>query len=65
MIVRDPEKRAQLDQVVSDIWYKQSDYDELEENTFLVYQTVPMNDHQKIIRQMVEGKIATEVEIIK
>lgn len=64
MIVRDPEQRATLDDVVSDSWYKQDDH-ETSSTCFLSYRNLANDDHQTILRQMTDGNIALESTIVK
>lgn len=67
MIVREPEKRATLDDVMNDIWYKHNgdDDDEINSPTVLSYRTISIDDHQTILRQMIEGNVASNDVIVK
>jgi SNF related kinase len=64
MIVRDPNRRATLAAVMSDIWYQQDD-DTTEIFPILSHRTLPNDDHQKILSQMIDGHIADEQIILK
>ena len=68
MIVRDPEKRATLDEVMADAWYRQStgetdDDDNDEEIDPLKF--ISKDDHEYILRQMIAGNIADSDDIQK
>ena len=67
MIVRDPDQRAKLDEVMNDLWYKQDadDEDDTRSSTVLSYLTIPIDDHRALLRLMVDGQIATEDQIIQ
>ena len=67
MIVRDPDQRAKLDEVMNDVWYKQDadDEDDTRSSTVLSYLTIPIDDHRALLRLMVDGQIATEDQIIQ
>jgi SNF-related kinase len=62
MIVRDPEKRATLDEVMSDIWYRQ--YEDDDENIEPL-RSISEDDHKSILHQMINGNIAEQEAIIK
>ena len=62
MIVRDPEKRATLDEVMSDVWYRQNEDDD--ENTD-PSRSISEDDHKLILHQMINGKFAEEEAIVK
>lgn len=55
MIVRDPEKRATLSEVMSDVWYHQSSDDDDEIDPIKL---ISKDNHECIIRQMIAGNIA-------
>jgi SNF-related kinase len=67
MIVRDPEKRATLDEVMSDIWYRQSeeddDDDDYDDMDFV--KLISKDDHESILHQMIDGNIAEQEAILK
>jgi hypothetical protein len=72
MIVREPEKRATLDEVMSDIWYRQSEDDEDVDDQHYVdalplisHKTISQADHQSILQQMVDGNIAERDAILQ
>ena len=61
MIVRDPEKRATLDEVMSDVWYRQyEDDDDIESS-----RPITEDEHKFILTQMINGNIAEQEAIIK
>jgi SNF-related kinase len=61
MIVRDPEKRATLEEVMSDVWYRQyEDDDDIES-----IRSISEDDHKSILHQMINGNIAEQEAIIK
>lgn len=55
MIVRDPEKRATLSEVMSDVWYRQTTEDEDEIDPS---KSISKDAHNYILRQMISGNIA-------
>ncbi len=63
MIVREPEKRATLDEVMSDVWYRQNDDDDDEEME--VHKPISKDDHESILQQMTDGNIAEPETILK
>jgi SNF-related kinase len=69
MIVRDPEKRATLDEVMSDVWYRKSegedddDYDD--DITTDLVKLISKDDHESILHQMIDGNIAEQEAISK
>ncbi len=73
MIVREPDRRATLDEVMSDIWYRQceNDDDEFEDQHYLnslpliSHKTISHNDHDFILQQMVDGNIADHDAILQ
>ena len=61
MIVREPEQRATLDEIMSDTWYRQyEDDDDVE-----LLRTISTDDHESILHQMMNGNIAEQEAIIK
>lgn len=64
IIVREPEKRATLQQVMSDVWYQPND-EHTEVSPILSYRTLPSDDHQAILRQMIAGNVADQETILK
>ena len=64
MIVLEPEKRASLRQVMTDVWYQQND-EHTDTPPVLCYRTLPSDDHQSILRQMIDGNIAEPEAILK
>jgi hypothetical protein len=72
MIVREPEKRATLDEVMSDIWYKQCEEDDdvddqhyVDSLPLISHKTISLNDHELILQQMISGNIAEEDAILQ
>ncbi|CAF3583040.1 unnamed protein product [Adineta steineri] len=73
MIVREPEKRATLDEVMSDIWYKQcdDDNDDVEDQHYvdalplISHKTISQNDHEFILQQMIDGNISEKDAILQ
>ena len=72
MIVREPEKRATLDDVMSDIWYRYcEDDDDIDDQHYvdslplISHRTISQTDHQSILDQMVDGNIAELDDILK
>ena len=71
MIVREPEKRATLDEVMSDIWYRQCEEDDdlddqhyVDSLPLISHRTISQDDHQAILEQMVDGNIAERDAIL-
>jgi len=71
MIVREPEKRATLDEVMSDIWYRQcEDDDDIDDQHYvdslplISHRTISQDDHQAILDQMIDGNIAERDAIL-
>lgn len=73
MIVRDPEKRATLDEVMSDVWYRQSsvenndddDEDNNNDEEIDPLKFISKDDHERILGQMITGNIAESDAIQK
>ncbi|CAF3491994.1 unnamed protein product [Rotaria sp. Silwood1] len=73
MIVREPEKRATLDEVMSDIWYHQcdDDNDDVEDQHYvdslplISHKTISLDDHESILQQMTDGNIAERDAILQ
>lgn len=73
MIVREPEKRATLDEVMADAWYLgygdaddgEDDDDDDEPTYFESFRSLPKDDHKSIVQQMVAGNIADEGAILQ
>ena len=72
MIVREPEKRATLDEVMSDIWYKtyENDNDDVDQHyvdslPLISHRTISEADHEAILQQMIDGNIAESDAIIQ
>ncbi|CAF1234516.1 unnamed protein product [Rotaria magnacalcarata] len=73
MIVREPEKRSTLDEVMSDIWYRQCDDDneDVEDQHYvdslplISHKTISLDDHESILQQMTDGNIAERDAILQ
>ncbi|UJR28549.1 hypothetical protein I4U23_009784 [Adineta vaga] len=73
MIVREPEKRATLDDVMSDIWYRQcdDDNDDVDDQHYvdslplISHRTISQTDHESILKQMIDGNIAERDAILQ
>ncbi|XP_055917914.1 SNF-related serine/threonine-protein kinase [Eupeodes corollae] len=68
MLVRDPEKRATLEQISQDVWLKQnsSGAEPLLDHLPLVsHEQVSEDDHAFIIQKMINGNIATKEDIMQ
>lgn len=73
MIVREPEKRATLDEVMSDIWYRQCDDENeniddqhyVDSLPLISHKTISQDDHELILNQMNEGNIAERDDILQ
>jgi len=63
MIVREPEKRATLDEVMSDIWYQQNEDDDDDDIDSL--KLISKYYHEYILHQMIAGNIAEQETILK
>ncbi|CAF1173302.1 unnamed protein product [Rotaria sordida] len=73
MIVREPEKRATLDEVMSDIWYRQCDDDNdgiddqhyVDSLPLISHKTISQDDHKLILQQMTDGNIAERDAVLQ
>lgn len=66
MLVREPDKRATLQQIAQNEWLTQGGSDHVPEYLPLVSrQQVSEDDHNLIIQKMVNGNIATKEEILE
>ncbi|CAF3952298.1 unnamed protein product, partial [Rotaria sordida] len=67
MIVREPEKRATLDEVMSDIWYRQCEDDDYDNEQYYIdsLKLISQDDHEFILRQMIDGNVAEKEIILK
>ncbi len=73
MIVREPDKRATLDEVMSDIWYRkcEDDNDDVEDQHYvdslplISHKTISLNDHELILQEMIDGNIAERDAILQ
>ncbi|CAF0988398.1 unnamed protein product [Rotaria sp. Silwood1] len=69
MIVREPEKRATLDEVMFDIWYRLCDNDDNDNDNEQYHidplKLIPQDDHEFVLRQMIDGNIAGKETILE
>ena len=73
MIVREPENRATLDEVMCDSWYRQrdDDNDDVDDQRYvdslplISHKTISQVDHELIFQQMSDGNIADRDAIIE
>lgn len=70
MLVRDPKKRATLEQIANDPWIQenpQNDTDHLHDSSIPLISREEINedDHSFIVQKMINGKIATKEDIIQ
>lgn len=66
MLVREPDRRATLQQIAQDIWLLEGSIEETPEYLPLVSrEQVSEEDHSLIIQKMINGKIATKEEILE
>jgi SNF-related kinase len=73
MIVREPDKRATLDEVMSDIWYRkcEDDNDNVEDQHYvdslplISHKTISLDDHESILQEMIDGNISERDAILQ
>lgn len=66
MLVREPEKRATLQQIAQNEWLLEGSTEETPEYLPLVSrEQVSEEDHSLIIQKMINGKIATKEEVLE
>ncbi|XP_055837908.1 SNF-related serine/threonine-protein kinase isoform X2 [Episyrphus balteatus] len=68
MLVRDPEKRATLEQIAQDVWLKQNSTGAeplLDHLPLVSREQVSEDDHAFIIQKMINGNIATKEDIMQ
>ncbi|XP_050532898.1 SNF-related serine/threonine-protein kinase [Daktulosphaira vitifoliae] len=64
MLVRNPDKRATLEEIAANVWLKNAQsYDD--ESPLVTKQLISEEDHALIIQKMITGKIASKEEIIE
>lgn len=65
MLVRNPEKRATLDEIAADVWLKDVKVINNDESPLVSKQLINEDDHALIIQKMITGKIATKEQIVE
>ncbi|XP_050437403.1 SNF-related serine/threonine-protein kinase [Adelges cooleyi] len=65
MLVRNPDKRATLEEIAADVWLKKSKSSNNDESPLVSKQLINEDDHALIIQKMIAGKIATKEEIVE
>jgi len=65
MLVRNPEKRANLDEISADVWLKDVKVINDDESPLVSKQLINDDDHALIIQKMISGKIATKEQIVE
>lgn len=62
MLVRNPEKRATLEEIAADVWLKDKAINN-DESPLVSKQLINEDDHALIVQKMIAGKIATKEQI--
>lgn len=65
MLVRNPEKRATLEEIAADSWLKDVKVINNDESPLVSKQLINEDDHTLIIQKMITGKIATKEQIME
>lgn len=65
MLVRNPEKRANLDEIAADVWLKDVKVINDDESPLVSKQLINEDDHALIVQKMISGKIATKEQIVE
>lgn len=65
MLVREPERRATLEEITSDPWLEDTDPQTELSQPLVSKQQLSEEDHNLIVQKMVNGKIATKEEILE
>lgn len=65
MLVRQPEKRATLEEITNDSWLVEGDTGQDLSMPLVSRQQLSDEDHTLIVQKMVNGKIATKEEILE
>ncbi|XP_060839199.1 SNF-related serine/threonine-protein kinase [Rhopalosiphum padi] len=65
MLVRNPEKRATLDEIAADVWLKDVKVINDDESPLVSKQLINEDDHALIIQKMISGKIASKEQIVE
>lgn len=63
MLVRNPEKRATLEEISTDVWLKDVKVINNDESPLVSKQLINEDDHTLIVQKMISGKIATKEQI--
>lgn len=64
MIIKDPDKRATLEEITSCAWMQQIDIDK-NHKPLVSFQGISDDEHKSIVKKMVEGGVAEKDIIIK
>lgn len=64
MLVRQPEKRATLEEIANDLWLKNTQFD-IPAVPLISRQHISEEDHSIIVQNMVNGDIATKEQILE
>ncbi|KAK9502311.1 hypothetical protein O3M35_011108 [Rhynocoris fuscipes] len=65
MLVRDPERRATLDEIASDPWLHQESNLISSDLPLVSYKTLSETDHALIVHKMVQGNICTKEDLLE
>lgn len=66
MLIRQPEKRASLDEIMLNQWIRDCGVTQLTVIKPLIYsEIIGENEHNDILVQMIEGKVASREEILR
>ncbi|XP_073999622.1 SNF related kinase isoform X2 [Rhodnius prolixus] len=65
MLVRDPERRATLDEIASDPWLFQENNLITSDLPLVSYRTLSETDHALIVHKMVQGNICTKEDLLE
>lgn len=63
MLVRNPDKRATLEEIAADVWLKDVKTMNDDESPLVSKQLINEDDHAIIVQKMITGKIATKEQI--
>ncbi|CAF4581354.1 unnamed protein product, partial [Didymodactylos carnosus] len=74
IIVKEPEQRATLEDIMNDVWYKNQmiveddlsdDDDYISSLSLISHKTISNDYNEKILQEMVNGNISEREEILK
>ena len=65
LLVRDPENRASLGEILQDPWLQQGEVSTIPIMPLISRQDISDEDHAYIVQKMVDGKIASKEEILQ